>query len=164
MIGPMGAGKSTIGRRLALALNKDFVDSDKEIEQRTGANIPLIFELEGEAGFRAREKAMIAELSQRNNIVLATGGGAVMDANNRHCLSEYGFVIYLDTSVDEQLKRTRKDTNRPLLQTANPRQRLEELLQLRDPLYRDIADLIVHTDGQYVKRVVQTILRRLGQH
>ena len=163
MIGPMGAGKSTIGRRLALALHKDFVDSDKEIERRTGADIPLIFELEGEAGFRAREKAMIADLSQRNNIVLATGGGAVMDENNRRCLSERGFVIYLNTSVDEQLKRTHRDTNRPLLQTANPRQRLEELLELRDPLYRTIADLIVHTDGQYVKRVVQTILRRLGQ-
>ena len=157
----MGAGKTSIGRRLAHALNKPFFDSDKEIEQRTGANIPLIFELEGEVGFRSREKTVITELSRRNGIVLATGGGVVMDPDNRRQLDEHGLVIYLYTSVDEQLRRTRRDSNRPLLQTPNRRQRLEELLRLRDPLYREIADLVIHTDGCQIRRVVQKIMLSL---
>lgn len=161
LIGPMGAGKSTIGRRLALALAQPFFDSDTEIEQRTGASIPLIFEMEGEAGFRAREKAVIEDLTHSRNIILATGGGAVLDPDNRRCLSERGYVVYLQTSVDEQLRRTARDSNRPLLQTANPRQRLTELLTIRDPLYRAIADLIIRTDGQQTRYVVQSILRRL---
>ncbi len=162
LVGPMGAGKSTIGRLLAQALERPFVDSDKEIEARTGASIPLIFEKEGEAGFRAREKAMITELSARDGgLVLATGGGSVLDPDNRRLLAERGLVIYLAASVDEQLRRTAHDTNRPLLQTANPRERLATLLALRDPLYREIADLVVPTDGQTGKRVAQTLLARL---
>ena len=163
LVGPMGAGKTTIGRRLAQALNRDFADSDREIERRTGVSIPLIFEMEGEAGFRAREKAIIADLTRQSGIVLATGGGGVLDPANRLCLTERGFVIYLKTSVDEQLRRTGRDANRPLLQTPDPRARLEELLKIRDPLYREVANFIVCTDGRYVKRVVQIILRRLEQ-
>ncbi len=163
LVGPMGAGKTTIGRRLAQSLDREFVDSDKEIENRTGADIPLIFEKEGESGFRMREKAIIRELTQHPGIVLATGGGAILDPDNRRWLSENGFVIYLSTSIEEQLKRTARDRNRPLLQTDNPRQRLTALLQVRDPLYRETADLIVRTDGRHVRRVVQTILRYLKQ-
>lgn len=161
LIGPMGAGKTTIGRRLAQSLGREFLDSDREIESRTGASISLIFELEGEAGFRAREKAMIAELAQRPNIVMATGGGAVLNPDTRRLLAERGFVIYLNTSVDEQLRRAGRDPNRPLLQCADPRARLQELITLRDPLYREVADLIVPTDGRPVRSVVQNILHRL---
>lgn len=161
LVGPMGAGKSTIGRRLAQLLKKEFLDSDKEIERRTGASIPLVFEMEGEAGFRAREKVVIADLTRLQNIVLATGGGAVLDPDNRRCLRERGVVIYLSTSVDEQLSRIHQDTQRPLLQTADPRERLEALLAVRDPLYREVADFIVSTDGRHVKQVVRHILRCL---
>ncbi len=161
LVGPMGAGKSTIGRRLAQILGWEFLDSDAEIERRTGVSIPLIFEMEGEAGFRAREKAVIAELTQRRNSVLATGGGAILDPDNRRCLVRRGVVIYLSTSVDEQLRRTGRDSNRPLLQTDNPRARLQALLDVREPLYRQVADFIIPTDGRYAKRVVQSILRCL---
>ncbi|MCB1823826.1 MAG: shikimate kinase AroK [Candidatus Competibacteraceae bacterium] len=163
LIGPMGAGKTTIGRRLAQVLNREFVDSDQEIEQRAGASIPLIFELEGEAGFRAREKAVIAELTQRSNLVLATGGGAVLDPDNRNCLRERGFVIYLWATVDEQLLRTRMDSNRPLLQTADPRARLAQLFEQRDPLYRATADLVIQSDGQAVRKVMGRILGVLNR-
>lgn len=162
LVGPMGAGKSTIGRQLARALRVQFYDSDHVIEQRTGANIPLIFELEGEAGFRAREKAVIDELTQLQGIVLATGGGAVLDPENRARLAARGRVIYLCTSVDQQLARTARDRNRPLLRTENPRARLEELLRVREPLYREIADLTVNTNGRRVSSVVREILQRLG--
>ena len=158
----MGAGKSTVGRRLAETLRRDFLDSDGLIEQRAGASIPLIFEMEGEAGFRAREKAIIAELTQRPTLVLATGGGAVLDPDNRRCLAGRGFVIYLCASVDEQLRRTRGDDNRPLLRTADPRSRLAQLFAQRDPLYREIADLIVASDGQTLRAIIQQILDRLG--
>lgn len=161
LIGPMGAGKTTIGRRLAQVLDREFLDSDHEIEQRAGASIPLIFELESEAGFRAREKAVIAELTQHPGIVLATGGGAVLDPDNRRCLAGRGFVVYLYASVDEQLQRTRHDTQRPLLQTADPRARLASLLEQRDPLYREIADLVVSSDGQLLRAIVQQILDHL---
>ncbi len=161
LIGPMGAGKTTIGRRLAQVLDREFLDSDHEIEQRAGASIPLIFELESEAGFRAREKAVIAELTQRPGIVLATGGGAVLDPDNRRCLAGRGFVVYLYASVDEQLQRTRHDTQRPLLQTADPRARLASLLEQRDPLYREIADLVVSSDDQPLRAIVQQILDHL---
>ena len=162
LVGPMGAGKSTVGRRLAQALKLEFIDSDKEIEQRAGAGIPWIFEKEGEAGFRAREKTVIADLSERAGIVLATGGGVILDPDNRLCLKQRGVVIYLKASVDEQLRRTRRSTNRPLLQTPDPRGKLEPLLQVRDPLYREVADLIIHTDKRYVRQVVKLILRHLG--
>ena len=161
LIGPMGAGKTTIGRRLAQVLDREFLDSDHEIEQRAGASIPLIFELESEAGFRTREKTVIAELTQHPGIVLATGGGAVLDPDNRRCLAGRGFVVYLYASVDEQLQRTRHDTQRPLLQTADPRARLASLLEQRDPLYREIADLVVSSDDQPLRAIVQQILDHL---
>jgi shikimate kinase len=161
LVGPMGAGKSTIGRQLARALNLEFVDSDREIEIRTGVDIPLVFELEGEAGFRRREHQVIALLTARKGIVLATGGGAVLDRENRNFLASRGNVIYLRTSVDQQLQRTAHDRGRPLLQTENPRQKLTELMQVRDPLYREIADWIVDTNGRRVREVVQEIVRHI---
>ena len=162
LTGPMGAGKSTIGRQLAKQLGLPFHDSDHEIESRTGVDIPLIFELEGEAGFRKREATVIDELTRLPNIVLATGGGAVLDPANREHLKTRGRVIYLHTSVNHQLKRTRKDRNRPLLQTGNPRKKLEELMAVRDPLYREIAGIIIDTDGMRVRDVVKIIMQRLA--
>ena len=161
LTGPMGAGKSTIGRQLARQLRLEFRDSDHEIEHRTGVDIPLIFEIEGEAGFRKREKAVIEELTRLPGIVLATGGGAILDPENRKYLGERGCVIYLHTSVSQQLKRTVRDRNRPLLQTEDPRQRLIDLMQIREPLYREIADLVINTDGKHVRDVVREILQQL---
>ena len=162
LTGPMGAGKSTIGRQLAKQLDMPFYDSDHEIESRTGVDIPLIFELEGEAGFRKREAAIIDELTNLPDIVLATGGGAILDPENREHLKSRGRVIYLHATVNQQLRRTRKDRNRPLLQTENPRAKLEELLEIRDPLYRETAGLIIETDGMRVRDVVKKIMQRLG--
>jgi shikimate kinase len=161
LTGPMGAGKSTIGRQLSRQLRMAFYDSDREIENRTGVDIPLIFELEGEQGFRRRERLVIDELTCLPNIVLATGGGAILDADNREHLAERGLVIYLHASVNQQLARTKHDRNRPLLQTDNPRQRLEDLMRVRDPLYREIADLVIDTDGKRVMAVVNQIIRKL---
>jgi shikimate kinase len=161
LMGPMGAGKSTIGRQLSKQLRMVFYDSDREIENRTGVDIPLIFEVEGEQGFRKRERLVIDELTSLPNIVLATGGGAILDADNRKHLAERGLVIYLHASVNQQLARTKHDRNRPLLQTDNPRQRLEDLMRLRDPLYREIADLVIDTDGKRVMAVVNQIIRKL---
>jgi len=162
LTGPMGAGKSTIGRQLSKRLNMEFHDSDHEIEARTGVDIPLIFELEGEAGFRKREQAIIEELTRIPDIILATGGGAILDQENRRNLSTRGRVIYLHASVNQQLKRTRRDRNRPLLQTADPRAKLEELMAIRDPLYREIADVIIETDGKRVRDVVRQIIQQLS--
>jgi shikimate kinase len=161
LTGPMGAGKSTIGRQLSRQLRMTFYDSDREVENRTGVDIPLIFELEGEQGFRKRERLVIDELTALPNIVLATGGGAILDADNRKHLAERGLVIYLHASVNQQLARTKHDRNRPLLQTDNPRQRLDDLMKLRDPLYREIADLVIDTDGKRVMAVVNQIIRKL---
>jgi shikimate kinase len=163
LVGPMGAGKSTIGRQLARALRRTFLDTDREIEQRTGVDIPLIFELEGEAGFREREKTVIDDLSRKPGIVLATGGGAVTQEENRKHLAERGTVIYLHTTVDQQLARTHRDRNRPLLQTEDPRARLEALMSKREPLYREIADIVIDTDGRSVRDVVKELARRLGR-
>ncbi|MCC8994817.1 MAG: shikimate kinase [Candidatus Contendobacter sp.] len=160
LIGPMGAGKTTIGRRLAQTLRWDFIDSDQHIEQRAGASIPLIFELEGEPGFRAREKAAIAELTQRPDTVLATGGGAVLDPDNCRCLAGRGFVVYLCASVEEQLRRTRLDNQRPLLQTADPGAKLAQLFAQRDPLYRAIADCVIATEGYTPGQVVRDLMRQ----
>lgn len=163
LIGPMGAGKSTIGRLLAKELNLPFKDSDKEIEERTGASIPLIFDVEGEAGFRDREQAVITELSTESGLVLATGGGAVLRAENRQAMAHSGaVVIYLHASVEHQLARTARDRNRPLLQTENPGQVLADLLALRDPLYREVATLIIETDIRPPRMVVQEIMRFLN--
>ncbi|WP_353618219.1 shikimate kinase AroK [Pantoea sp. Cy-639] len=161
LVGPMGAGKSTIGRLLAKELRLLFKDSDKEIELRTGANIPWIFDKEGEPGFRDREQAMIAELSALDGVVLATGGGAVMRDANRAALRAGGRVIYLHASVEQQVGRTSRDRNRPLLRTANPEATLRTLLETRDPLYREIADLVVETDERPPRMVVLDILERL---
>ena len=162
LVGPMGAGKSTIGRLLAKELRLTFKDSDKEIEERTGATIPLIFDLEGEQGFRDREEQAISDLVRESGLVLATGGGAVMRESNRQVIKRHCRVIYLHTSVDNQLERTAKDRNRPLLQTDNPRQVLEQLLALRDPLYRSIADIIVETDIRPPRTVIREIMRQIS--
>jgi shikimate kinase len=157
----MGAGKSTIGRLLAKELRVPFKDSDKEIEQRTGADIPWIFDVEGEAGFREREQAVIVELCELDGMVLATGGGAVMRAENRAALRRGGRVVYLHATVEQQIDRTSRDRNRPLLRNADPGKVLRELLAVRDPLYREIADIIVETDDRPPRLVVQEILERL---
>ncbi|MCC6303235.1 MAG: shikimate kinase AroK [Gammaproteobacteria bacterium] len=161
LIGPMGSGKTTVGRLLAKALKLEFIDSDHAIEQRTGADIPWIFDIEGEEGFRRRERAAIDELTRRRGIVLATGGGAVIDPLNRADLAERGVVVFLRASVDKILNRTAKSQNRPLLRTEDPRARVEQLLTARDPLYREIADIIVDTDKRGVKSTVTLILDRL---
>jgi shikimate kinase len=153
----MGAGKTTIGRRLAETRGMAFVDSDQEIEARTGVDIPYIFEKEGEAGFRRREKATIAELSLRNGIVLATGGGAILDPDNRQVLASRGVVVYLHASLEQQLIRTARADNRPLLNTPDRREVLSTLFAIRDPLYREIADLVLQTDGRSAKALVHDI-------
>ncbi|XGA80763.1 shikimate kinase AroK [Halomonas sp. CH40] len=161
LIGPMGAGKSTIGRLLAAELARDFVDSDHAIQNRCGADIPWIFDVEGEVGFRQREVQMIDELTRRSPIVLATGGGAVLREENRRVLRERGTVIYLMTTVEQQLKRTAKDRNRPLLQCENREQVLYDMYAKRDPLYRSTADVSVRTDRRSPRAVVNEILRRV---
>ncbi|WP_420592383.1 shikimate kinase AroK [Bacterioplanoides sp.] len=161
LVGPMGAGKSTIGRLLSSELHTEFFDSDKVIEERCGANIPWIFDMEGEAGFREREEHAIDELTQMGGIVLATGGGAVMRDVNRQHLAARGTVVYLCTSVEQQLARTAKDKNRPLLQQENPEQILRDLFAVRDPLYREVADIIIETDQRNPKWVVHELKKRL---
>jgi len=157
LVGPMGAGKSAVGRQLARLLHLDFVDSDDEIENRTGVDIPFIFEKEGEEGFRKREAAVIDDLSQREGVVLATGGGAVIQAENRSQLGARGYVVYLYTTVAQQLERTQRGRERPLLDNADPRKVLEDFMEIRDPLYREIADLVIETDGRRVKAVAKQI-------
>jgi len=153
----MGAGKSAVGRQLARLLHLDFVDSDDEIEDRTGVDIPFIFEKEGEEGFRKREAAVIDDLSQREGVVLATGGGAVINAENRSRLGARGYVVYLYTTVAQQLERTQRGRERPLLDNADPGKVLEDFMEIRDPLYREIADLVIETDGRRVKAVAKQI-------
>ncbi|KGK42864.1 shikimate kinase [Nitrincola sp. A-D6] len=159
----MGAGKSTIGRLLSHELNYTFIDSDRVIEERSGANIPWIFDVEGEQGFRDREATVIDELTQLSNCVLATGGGVVMRPENRSNLQSRGLVVYLQTSIEQQLERTAKDRNRPLLQTDNPEAVLRKLLDQRDPLYKSCADIIIRTDRRHPRAVIQEILRQLKQ-
>ncbi len=163
LVGPMGAGKSTIGRQLAQLLNYEFVDSDHEIEARSGADIPWIFDVEGEEGFRKREEAVIDELTQRQGIVLATGGGVVIREPNRRAISSRGIVVYLKTSVEQQLARTAKDRKRPLLQTAEPRKVLTELMKFREPLYLEVADYVVDTDASNIKDVASHIVDLIAQ-
>lgn len=157
LIGPMGAGKSTIGRQVSSLLHYEFVDSDHEIEERSGADIPWIFDVEGEEGFRKRESAMIEELTQLSHIVLATGGGAVMREDNRRAIAAGGIVVYLRATVEQQLARTSRDQNRPLLQTSDPRSVLTKLMEVRDPLYKEIADYVVETEQGGVKDVASKI-------
>jgi shikimate kinase len=164
LVGPMGSGKSTIGRRLAAVLGKEFYDSDREIERRTGATVSLIFDLEGEAGFRARERAVIDELTGLNDIVLATGGGVVLAPENRRALVTRGRVVYLHAPLEKLIQRTARDRVRPLLQTEDRVGRLLAIITERDPLYRQVADLVVETGDQKVQRVVREILMRLRDH
>jgi shikimate kinase len=164
LIGPMGVGKSTIGRMLAAALDKPFFDSDREIEAVTGADIPWIFDVEGEAGFRVREERMIDKLTQRDGIVMATGGGAILSANSRSNLHSRGTVVYLKASLAQQFERTSKDRNRPLLQTADPMSRIRELMKIREPLYNEIAHIMVDTSRRGPRTVVTEILRRLREY
>jgi shikimate kinase len=162
-VGLMGAGKTTVGRLLAKNLGAVFYDTDQEIEKRTGVRVPVIFEMEGEGGFRKREIGMIDELSQMQNIVLATGGGAVIAPENREHLKSRGIVIYLRASVQDLYIRTRFDRNRPLLQNTNAQAKLQELFSARDPLYREVATYIVDTGNQPVINIVQKIEELIGQ-
>jgi shikimate kinase len=158
LIGMMGAGKSTIGRLLASQLQFEFVDADRELEARSGVPIPTIFEIEGEGGFRKREAALLDELTQRPRIVLATGGGAILDPGTRDLLKQRGLVIYLRASIDEILRRTRHDRSRPLLQTADPRTRIDELLAQREPLYAATADLVFQSAVSNPRRLVARLI------
>ena len=163
LVGPMGAGKSTVGKLLAEKLHYQFVDSDHEIENRTGATIPMIFDIEGEAGFRSREASMIDELTQRPQVVLATGGGVVETESNRQHLRSRGFVVYLKSPVEALLARTRHDRNRPLLQTENPEKVLTDLMERREPWYSEMADLVIETEQVPVHRVVRQVIERLSE-
>jgi shikimate kinase len=163
-IGPMGAGKSTIGRHTAELLGLPFFDLDKEVEEHCGAAIPLIFDVEGETGFRRREGAALADFAARDGIALATGGGAVLAEENRRCLHARGYVVFLETTIDEQLARLARDRKRPLLAAPDRRERLEQLAAVRDPLYRSIADLILPA-GHHgsTAQVAQRLANQLAQ-
>ena len=161
LVGPMGSGKTSVGRSLARQLGLRFFDSDAEIEQRTGVDIPYIFEKEGENGFRTREKTIIAEIVQQKGLVLATGGGAVIDEESRQKLSANGVVVYLRASLDQQLQRTKHADNRPFLMNDAPRKVLQRLMPAREPLYEEMADVLVDTDGRAVKTVVTSVLNIL---
>ncbi|WP_343184005.1 shikimate kinase AroK [Buchnera aphidicola (Ceratovacuna keduensis)] len=162
LVGPMGAGKSTIGKQLAQKLNMDFYDSDKEIEKRTGADIAWVFDVEGEKGFRIRENKIIDELTKKIGIVLATGGGSIVSDNIRNILSSRGTVVYLKTTIDKQLIRTKRDKNRPLLNKKNISNRfiLENLAKKRNHLYKNISDLIVDTDNKSAKSIALYIFKK----
>jgi len=163
LVGPMGSGKSAVGRQLATRLDLAFVDSDAEIEARTGVDIPYIFEKEGEAGFREREREVLDALTGRSRVLLSTGGGAVLDPANRERLRSRGCVVYLRTSVKQQFARTRRSGHRPLLSNDDPLGTLERLMLVRAPLYEEAADLVVDTDGRKVGAVVEEIMRRLAE-
>lgn len=161
LIGPMGVGKTTIGRQLAAELRLRFLDSDRELEAVTGADIPWIFDVEGEEGFRLREERMIDQLTQLEGVVLATGGGAILSPDSRRRLHERGTVVYLRASLRQLQQRTHKDRNRPLLQTANPAAKIRELMEQRDPLYRETSHLIIDTTRRGPRSVIAEIRRRL---
>jgi shikimate kinase len=162
LVGLMGAGKTSVGRMLARRMHKEFIDADSEIERATGVKIPVIFEIEGESGFRVREEKMIEQLTAMSNIVLATGGGAVIAAANRRLLKSRGRVIYLRAVPEDLWRRTRRDRGRPLLQTPDPLGKLRALHEQRDPLYREIADLIVDTGAQSVAHLTSRIHQQLA--
>lgn len=161
LIGPMGAGKTSVGRHLAELIKLDFVDSDTEIEARTGVDIAYIFEKEGEEGFRHREKKIIDEISSREGVVLATGGGAIMDVENRKNLSSRGYVIYLYTNVKKQVERVKKGRERPLLTNKDPEKILKDLMEVRDPLYREIAECVITTNGRHINSIAKEIFDTL---
>jgi len=164
LVGMMGAGKTSIGRLLSKRSRRRFYDSDHVIEERTGVTIPTIFDLEGEQSFRDREEAVIAELARLSNIVLATGGGAILRENNRQALCSSGIIVYLRGSVEDLWRRTRKDKNRPLLLTDNPRQKLEEIYSVRDPIYSSLADIIIETGNPSVQSLEQDVEARLIEY
>lgn len=161
LIGPMGAGKTTMGRQIAKRLNMDFEDSDHAIQEHTGVDIPLIFEKEGEAGFRKREAAIIDELTQKSQLVLATGGGAILAKENRQHLKNRGTVIYLHSDIKHLLDRVGHDKNRPLLQTPDPAATLKEIMKVREPLYRETADIIINTGQQSIRAVINVMLDKI---
>lgn len=161
LVGPMGSGKTTIGRLLSKELKLLFKDTDQEIEQKTGVSISFIFDVEGEEGFRAREQAVIAELAKLQGVVIATGGGAVLRQTNRDCMRSSGVVIYLHASIEQQVFRTARDRNRPLLRTADSSAVLTNLMKVREPLYREVATLVVETDQRPQRFVVREILALL---
>lgn len=163
LIGPMGSGKTAVGKQLARLLHLQFHDSDAEIELRTGVDIPYIFEKEGEAGFREREREVIDSLTQMHDVIIATGGGAVLLPQNREYLASRGYVVYLQTCVEQQLERTRHGRQRPLLYTADPEQKLRDLMTVRAPLYESIAALVVCTDGRQVRAVAEEVVQRLQE-
>ncbi len=162
LVGPMGSGKSAVGRHLAKILHMPFLDSDAEIESRTGVDIPFIFEKEGEAGFRRRENEVIESLTGQSNIVLATGGGAIVADENRKLLGARGTVVYLHATVEQQERRTRRGRERPLLEGGDRSQILRDLMQVRDPLYRVIADIVIETDGRSVAAVAGDVRNKLA--
>jgi len=163
LVGPMGSGKSTVGRALARKINFRFIDSDREIEARCGVDIPTIFEYEGEQGFREREERIIDELTQLPDIVLATGGGSILRETNRQHLMNRGLVVLLEVDLKEQLRRVAFDANRPLLQTEDPEERLRTLMQERAPIYKSVAHLSVSTDSRRMHHVVSKIYRSLNK-
>lgn len=164
LVGPMGSGKTTVGRHLARRLKMDFVDLDHEIQARCGVEVAVIFDIEGEAGFRKRESELLDELTQRDRIILATGGGSVIDAANRRLLSERGLVVYLRTSVSQQLKRLERDKQRPLLQAPDRRQRLQEMADRRNPVYEECAELIVPSEDISPMAMARRVEQMIRQH
>lgn len=162
LIGPMGAGKSTIGRHLADELHLEFFDSDQEIEKRTGADIAWVFDIEGEEGFRNREESVISDLTEKQGIVLATGGGSIVRSSVRNRLSARGIVVYLETTIGKQVARTQRDKRRPLLQNDDPESVLVDLAGKRNPLYEEIADYTVQTDDQSARAVANAIINKIG--
>lgn len=161
LVGMPGAGKTTVGRQLARRMQRDFIDADQEIEARTGVKIPLIFDIEGEQGFRDRESKVIVELGSRSRLVVATGGGAILRPENRTALKEGGIVVYLHATPRLLFERTRLDHNRPLLQVADPMKKIEELFAVRDPLYREVADITINSPGGSLSHLVKQLEREL---
>lgn len=164
LVGPMGSGKTTVGRHLATRLGLEFVDLDQEIQARCGVEVAVIFDIEGEAGFRRRESDLLDELTRREGIILATGGGSVISPDNRRMLRERGLVIYLRTSVDQQLRRLERDKQRPLLQTPDRRTRLEKMAEVRNPVYEDCADLVIASSSISPKAMAERVERAIGEH
>ena len=162
LVGMMGAGKTTVGKSLASCLNKTFIDSDHEIQKRTGVKIPVIFDIEGEAGFRKREAEMLRELLKIDNMVLATGGGVILNMENRKLLRQNGTIVYLQTTVDDLWHRTRHNKNRPLLQTLDLQAKLAELYDQRDPIYREIAHIVVESGKQSIRQMVKLLVQQLA--
>ena len=164
LIGPMGSGKTTVGKIIAKDLAKEFHDTDHKIEASTGVDISYVFDVEGEAGFREREEKMVAIITQKKNIVLATGGGAIESENNRRFLANNGYVVYLKTSLDDQVLRAKPSSRRPLLQNVEPKKKLQELMQKRKSLYESIADTIVNTEGHNSHSLAKQVIENFDAH